>query len=328
MANERNTACSRRGTALLTALALLAIFSILGAGYLTYMGIETDQIRYEAETRQARVGAEAGVHAAMGAIHQALADGEAVTDGDEFTYTLPVYRRHEDQLEARETRRVTVEVLVTDEQARLNLNHTPPPMLGAILGLDQDAVDALAAALPEPGEKPGNGRRWLASPNELVSRGILDAETYEQLDHSLVTTDSIPPSAPPVGFLNVNTIPQTALQVLLGIEDARLSDVLAERPFDNMDQLMNAAERASEVFAIAQEAVGPEALGFRSRALRLEATANLETRVNGDEWYTLRTRRAQAVAYFPEDATPRLSAWRMPPGGHEVDETPGHSEET
>ena len=322
MAMTRRATDSRRGAALLTALTLLAIFSILGAGYLTYMGSESDLVRYDLEVLRARTGAESGVYAAMGDIHAALANGGAVTGGDTFSYTLPIFRYRDGAPEAREDLRIAVEVSVVDEQARLNLNHTPPHMLGALLGLTDDAVDALATALPEPGGEPGDGRRWLASPRELVTRGIVDDETFAGLDLDSLTTDSVPPGMAPAAFLNVNTIPGDAFQALLGIEDGRLSRVLDQRPFDNMSQLMNAAQRASETFPIAGEAVGVEALGFASRVLRLEAVAQLEATADGEEWRTLRTRRAEAVVHFPESASPRLAAWRTAPAPPDTVDAP------
>ncbi|HNR34394.1 MAG TPA: hypothetical protein PKO36_04395 [Candidatus Hydrogenedentes bacterium] len=82
----------KRGAALITALGLLFLFSLMGAAYVDYMYIAMDHSRYDQRLQQARAMASGGVQAGIGEIQQATMSGrmDALLAGPR-EFRVPVY---------------------------------------------------------------------------------------------------------------------------------------------------------------------------------------------------------------------------------------------
>lgn len=82
----------RRGAALLLALGLLAVFSVLGAAYFKYMSIESDLVEMDVQKMRARFAAEGGIRLALGELLDLQARGEPLENAlGEIQRSLPVY---------------------------------------------------------------------------------------------------------------------------------------------------------------------------------------------------------------------------------------------
>ena len=124
----------KRGAALLTALGLLLVFSMLGTAYVAYMASELAESEFDTRALQVRYFARGGVNAAIGEL-QAGRAADIIGKGLKLQY--PVYRR--DRLNPsgfapRETAEGTVQVTVTDDTAKIAPGQAPEQMLRAILG--------------------------------------------------------------------------------------------------------------------------------------------------------------------------------------------------
>jgi len=87
-----DTTCSQqgqKGVALLTALVLLFLFTMLGAAFIRYMTITLEETRYDIRIIRASQAATAGVQAAIGEILTAKAANR--TPKSSFKVDLPVY---------------------------------------------------------------------------------------------------------------------------------------------------------------------------------------------------------------------------------------------
>ncbi len=88
----RPTPRDRRGAALLMALGLLAVFSVLGAAYFKYMSIELDLVELDVQKLRAQFAAEGGVRRALGELLDLQSRGEPLENAlGEKRYRLPVY---------------------------------------------------------------------------------------------------------------------------------------------------------------------------------------------------------------------------------------------
>lgn len=82
----------QRGAALITALGLLFLFTLMGIAYVDYMYIIRDHSRYDQRLQQVRAMASGGVQAGIGEIQQAMVSGRMdalLAEPREFGF--PVY---------------------------------------------------------------------------------------------------------------------------------------------------------------------------------------------------------------------------------------------
>jgi len=119
MRDATKTRNERRGAALITALGLLFLFSLMGAAYVDYMYITTDSTRYDQRLLQVRTLAAGGIQAGIGEIQQAMVSGrmaELLAQPCEIEF--PVYgpnRQNPNGFAARTNRLGAARVKITEE---------------------------------------------------------------------------------------------------------------------------------------------------------------------------------------------------------------------
>jgi type II secretory pathway component PulK len=266
----------RTGFALITALAMLVLFTMLGAAFLGYMVNDYTRQTLTSARLQAEVAAESGVHAAVGRLRQAVAAGNAaeVVEAGPMTVTLPLYEHEEDRLEPGDAE-ASVTVTIADESARLNINHVPTSVLSAALGVSGAKAREIRTTLPRFGSERDGSRHWFASVGELVTRGLLTEEEFTALDTSRLTVFSAMNPAAPSRFLNVNAAPVDILAAVLGVPRAQAESVAAARPFDSLDALSAAAGKPAAAFNLGGDAGLPPALAFGPTSFRIRAEATV-----------------------------------------------------
>ncbi len=322
------------GVALLTALGLLFIFSMLGVAYVGYATNTLDRAQYDARLVRARHVARGGIEAAIGKIQSALLVEAASSplsrrDGDVATtasgnvadvlsvpleYESPLYqfdREAPEKFSPATDRRWATKVTVTDESGKVNLNCAPPRVLQAILGVDGDTARKIRSSLPLPEAAAATGQSWLTSMDDLVTRGLMPPVAYDAVPKHLVTVYTVADPARPVEFLNVNAAPPRVLAAILDVTFETAQQAAQKRPFNSLADLSAAAGKDPMTFNIkpASDAPGalPRELSLRSRCFRIKSQAELMVRrADGSEESTLRS-RAEAVVIFGEGGAVQIT---------------------
>lgn len=275
----------RRGAALIIALALMTIFSILGTMYVRHMALQLDEENYAARRAQARQLAVAGIQAAIGDLRQAVAaqapPGGLAGEGRiyDFNAYQGVWSGKGLQTRAREDRRAQAHVTVADENARVNINHVPASVLARVLGVDSATARAIAQHLPRPGEQAEPGQ-WFLHPGGLVEAGLLTEEQFAAVDQSLITARSVGDRQQPRKFINVNSAPAPVMAAILDLPEEQAAEVVGQRPFASLEVLAEAAGKAPGTFNIrpepgATELPGPLALYSRCFRIRSEGAYSM-----------------------------------------------------
>ena len=174
------------------AILLLGLFAIMGTAWLAYMvqeNIGTDETIRQARARQAATG---GIEAAIGAIEQALANdsvNELIEKPSEFG--VAIYDYTGDALAVRDGEGGTATVTISDECARININHATPKVLAALLGVDRQTARRIRGRLPRPDEvavlsDSGPAKPWFTSLDDLRTSGLLGETEFDLVNRNWV----------------------------------------------------------------------------------------------------------------------------------------------
>ena len=266
------------GVALIFAITLLLIFSILGASYITYMTIEVQDANFGVHKTRARMLAQAGVNAALSTLSDAIEAGEVQgVLGVTNTLQLPTYDLQQSgsqsiELTQLENRTAKVDITITDESGKVNLNHAPASVLKEILGIDGAKARAITASLPH--DKEG---AWFVGVEDLLQRGLLSPEKYATIDTSLVTTYTVIDHDSPSAWLNINTAPTEVMAAILGISVADAEQVRIKKPFSDLAAIAVAAGKDPATFNVKPNPANPEALpidlALESNCFRIQVSA-------------------------------------------------------
>ncbi len=312
---------NERGVALLTALGLLFVFSLLGVAYVGYMTTLVEQSRYEARVTQSRVLSEAGVRLAIDKI-RALRQAHQPSGLEmAFEAEVPVYRVDRQTAEGiapRENRRAAAQVSVSEESGKININHAPAPVLQAVLGVDAATAAQIVAGLPSAGG-PGP---WFSSVADLVARGFMTPEAFARLDQDLVTAWSVADHANPAGSLDLNAARPEVLAAALGVDLPAAQAIAAQRPFATPQAFLAAVGKAPSTFNYAAPAGAPDALppvfALESKAFRIRDVASVaDVRPTGD-LSRVTPHTVEAVVVF-DGGGERITYWRQAAGAADSD---------
>lgn len=313
------------GVALITALALLFLFSLLGGAYVSYMVYEKQQTDLDVMSTRSRLVAEAGVQAAIGSL------GAALKANAEWPHSLDVpiadYGLAADGTLAVEGAVGKATVTISDENGRVNLNLAPTRVLAAILKVDHGAARAIQNTMPRQesdaaAPNVSGERRWLASVDELVTRGLLAPEKFAALDKTLLTVYSTGTAEPALGHINVNSAPPEVLAAVLALTPEEAAQVAAKRPFQSMEELVAATGKDPATFNVSAppETPGalPKELAFTSRCFRVVSESALDKAEPGQRGGY----RIEAVVAFNEAGEPSIRYWNLSRGAKVTTATP------
>ncbi len=297
------------GAALVSALAMLLIFTMLGTAYVRYMVLDNDTAKYQLREVRARHLAIGGINAAIGEIAARL-DNDEMPDGS-YEFRLPVYVRDGDSMEDR-PQEVFVEI--SDESSRINVNHAPHKVFKA-LGLESATVRRLKQGLPPQGAQATDERRWLASVQELQLReGFLTAEEYHALDTDLLTVHTVADQTSPAGYMNLNTASPAVLSILFGIPIEESERLAGERPFISWKDVNEKTGRDPQTYNVRPSVRDPNSmpaeLSLSSRCFRLESRARIQITAIGDRGVES---TVEAVVIFDENGDYRIQFWSKTP---------------
>jgi len=309
---------AQSGVALLTALALLVLFSMLGTAYIRYMSIENERTDFEIRVVRARLVASSGAYAAVAELEAAVTAGKAPPAS--LSLEFPVYGARRGVslgFEAYETRRASADVTVSDESGKINPNHATPAVLQAVLGVDEAAAARILTSLPNAGDEGedwlgGANRTWLLSVDDLVQRGLLSAEAAVEVDRGLLTFSSVADHTRPRGYLNVNAASPEVLAVVLGVDIETARAVGAAGPYASVADLAAAAGRAPGALSLPMGA-----LGVVSRCFRVVSNGAYANVDEDGHVYRASQRHAEAVVTLDAAGKATTRLWREGPGRYE-----------
>jgi type II secretory pathway component PulK len=323
MRRDRSRGARRRdadsGVALLTALALLFLFSVLGASFVRSISIDMERTETELAEQRAAGFARGGVQAAIGEIAAALAAGEVpgVLAGPvEIQY--PVYRSQKATpagIGPDESLRGRATFTVFDESGKVNLNHATPRVLRAVLGVDGDVARSIRGSLPLAAAGSPANRAWFSNLSELSTRGLVPEPLYKKIDPELVTVYSVADHANAEEFLNVNAAPPQVLAAVLDIPLQAARALVERRPFGSLQEVCEAAGKDPSVFnggAVGEPAEGQglgRELAFQSRCFRIASEGVVAELGPGNTEFRPTRRRVEAVVVFDRVAGPQVTYW-------------------
>ena len=298
-----------QGVALITALALLVLFSLMGGAYVGYMLRDRDGVAVALQKSYVRHAAEAGIYAAIGELQRQVDAG--VNTPSTIPYAFPLYRIQDDTLAPRDDAKLTTTVTVDDENARINVNFAPRGMLERILNVDRATARRITSELPHAGEAGNDAQRWFTTVDELVTRGYLTREAFEQLDTDSITVYTGEDMNDPRQYINLNTAPANVVAAVLNIPEERARAIAQGPPLTTLADLASAAGQDASAFNTisvpnALPNALPSELMLQSRSFRLISEARLS--IDGA---SPKTARVEAVVLFRHDGTPDIRYWSV-----------------
>lgn len=296
------------GFALIGAISMLAIFTLLGTAYVRYMMIEYEDTRRHLDEIRARHLASGGIYAAIGEIGAALDNGETPKNG----YTIKGYAyRYEGG--ARVAYEQEIQVSTSDESARIDINHAPPELLAAI-GMDAEAIGKLNKAIPTPTGLRSSSRRWLNSVDDLLTRNIVNHRQFNAINTGLLTTYTVADHGNPAGFLNLNEAGTEVLSAIFGISDpVEVSQLMAKRPFESWQDAVTKSGREPDTFNVKSPRYAsremPRELALSSHCFRLHSEVSLSF----GSARRPTTASVEAVVLFKDDGSFAIRFWNEGP---------------
>ncbi len=289
------------GFALIGAIGMLALFALLGTAYVRYMMIELEDTRRHVDEIRVQHLASGGIYAAIGEIGSALDSGE--TPKKEYTIKAKVYRYEGGERVAYEQE---IQVSVSDESARIDINHAPPELLAAI-GMDAEAIDKLNKAIPTPTDLGSGSRRWLYSVDDLLTRNILNRRQFNAIKKGLLTTYTVEDHSNPARFLNLNAVGSDILAAIFGISDpGEVSQLMAKRPFASWQDAVTKSGRESSTLDVKL----PLELALASRSFRLHSEVGMSFKGIAHRPVTA---SVEAVVLFKKDGSYAIRFWNQRP---------------
>lgn len=308
----------KAGVALLSSLGMLVLFLMLGTAYITYMSTEFEQTKYEIKDLRVRQLAQSGAYAAIGEMQAAVKQG--LDPQRAYTFSMPIYV---DEGGERAVYLHRVRVTVSDEAARVSLNHAPRELLVA-MGLSAQEVSELRRHLPIPSVPSTEKRRWLGTVGELRGRGILTGQAYRRLDKDLFTVHAVRAHENATGFINLNSASPRVLSAIFAIDEVEARALAARRPFTSWEDAVAKTGREPTTFNVKPPAFNsramPESLALTSRCFRIRADVRIE-----EEGAVRRGMNSTVVAVvrFDERGNPAIRYWsEVPPEYLELDAAP------
>ncbi len=296
-----------RGVALITALAMLFLFSFLGTAYVSYMSIEQDAARYELREVRARHLAVGGVNAAIGEIQAAMKNG--VVPATVYDFRIPVIVQEAGGL-ADYPQEVHVEIV--DESGLINLNYAPREVLEAV-GMERGSVRTLKASVPHPEDPSNPERRRLLSFDELRSRNLVTPKEAERLNRGLFTVYTGDDPSNPAHYVNLNAAAPAVLAAIFNVPIAEAEAVAALRPFASWQDVLDKVKRDPGTFNMRPPAQAPHEmpieLALSSNCFRIKSVASIDPKGSARGYRS----RAETVVIFKADGSQEVRFWSKTP---------------
>lgn len=263
----------RRGAALISALSMLLLLTMLGTAYIGYMSLEQKESRLSTQGTRARHLADAGMYAAIGEIQAAVRENRVPQT--EYTFEIPLYMSIGGELTAQPQ---TVTVQVTDESALININHVERAVLEA-LGVPRHAAREIRNELSQP-EGQDAPAKWFSTVQGIRTRGFVSGQNFQDvlIDSMTVYTAADPNN--PRNYININSAPPSVLAALFNLSADEAAAVAEMRPFRSWDDAVEKIGKDPSKYNVIANAepnrAMPVELALSSRCFRIISSATLQ----------------------------------------------------
>lgn len=291
------------GVALITALSILALFSLLGSAYLGYMLAETNERTYDLRMVRGQEYARAGLWAAVGELEGIVGSGGVVPA--ELDFEFPVYVGGDDGVLAHERYFGVAHVRILDECSKVNVNHASIAILRG-LGFDDETARAIVTSRSS---RQSGG--WFSSLDELVDRGLVAEDLLEKVGRDLLTVHSVADHGNARGFVNVNSASGPVLSAVLGLDPKASQEIIKARPLSSLVDLRRAAQGAAAAPTTLQAL--PKEASFTSRAYRLVSTGSLSWRAEDGRELDSFGSEVEGVVVFSAEGGVKVTFWNEAP---------------
>lgn len=230
----------RGGVALIIAISLLGIFSLLGMYYVRSSELELKKVGLLLDELRIRKFTQAGLNEVLAEIEKRWANGtiDDLLKRGEYEIRIPYYTfvnvgEGKQELSPSETIKVSVKVKILDESGKVNINLAPASVIQKILGVDGETARNLKSSLD-----PQSGGRYLYVLDEIFERGIsLDNESMERVYKTLSTWNAGDISNP-IPYLNLNEASSEVLKALFNLNDIEVEKAISGKPYDSIESFI------------------------------------------------------------------------------------------
>ncbi len=271
LSRQRN---SQRGAALIAALGMLMLFSVLGTAYVSFMSLEQQSSRMALQETRARHLAQGGIYAAVGELQAAIQSGNVPAAS--YTFQIPLYMPDGDQF-AEVPQEVTVQVI--DESALINLNHIERELLEAV-GIPRSKARDIRNKLPRHEIPSMEKRYWLSSLDSLRTRDFLTAREFQNLDTDILTVFTVADADNAANFININSASSKVLGILFNMTEPEAEVLAAKRPFTSWSDVTTKVGRDPSTYRVHTNPLSnremPTELALTSRCYRLISSSQMK----------------------------------------------------
>ena len=293
MIPNQDRAKSTRGAALFTALAMLAIFTMLGVSFVKLMVLENQATNYDISKLRAEHISDGGIYAAIGELE--LVDTPKAT----YTFNLNAYKfkRSSDTEAQRVVFPQSVRVDVAHESGKVNLNHASNELLIA-MGIPEESVTLLKQKIAQ---------RPLVNVDDLRSRDIIATNgAYEALNTSDFTVYGD-------GSLNLNVASPSVLAAVFALSPEEGAALAEKRPFTSWEDVLAKVGKDSWSFTVetrvSEGGQTPAGLSLASNCYRLTSSVSMQLEGVNERAHSS---QVEAVVAFDAQGTPAIQYWMEP----------------
>lgn len=241
-----------RGVALIIAISLLGIFSLLGMYYVRSSEIDLKRVGLLLDELRVREYTNAGLNVVIAEIEKHWVNGtiDDLLNKGEFQIEIPYYTliykgEGKRNLDTSDTNEVSVKAKIFDESGKANINLAPVSVIQKILKVDGDTARQLKSKLDKQ-----SGGKWLYVLDEIYTRGVsLNGVNLEEIYENLSTWNAGNPENP-IPYLNINRATPEVLKAVFNLNDAEVEKVLSARPFRTLEEFVNLVGKDPSTFNI------------------------------------------------------------------------------
>lgn len=240
------------GVALLLAISVLGLFSMLGMYYVRDSELELRRTQMYIDDIRANIYADAGVQLAMAELQRAWHNDTLVnfsTMNRILEVEIPYYKsfylgKSGSRIEPSDTYKAKIHIEFFDESGKININCSSAGLLQKVMNVDGETARQIVGRLNQSAPK----QKWFYLQEDLIN--FLPNIQADQVFFENVSTWNAGNPAKPISYLNVNAMSDKVFSAVFNIPLEETTQILSKRPFATVSDLVTAIGRDPATFAI------------------------------------------------------------------------------